>query len=212
MGLGWALNAGGVITRSLRGNNDLKSDQNRQGFLYSAAVIPPCISDPMQPNYNDYDINSSTFSGNNGNNDVGYFNSACNSSVSTIDMQPDAFYYNFAGHSGQFSLKRPSNSVAQQPGAPLLVEALDKSENLDIKGMVTNTNGGAGWLITTAEGYKYYFFQSESTTLLQFPKNERLPSYVSSWYLTRIEAPNGEAILFEYTSNNNNTSQLATNR
>ena len=84
VGLGWSLNAGGVITRSVMGNPDNVQNYYR---IPSPLVIPQQFSDPF--NYATYMENLSK---------------------GNIEAQPDVFYYNFVGHQGKFLIK-PDYSV-----------------------------------------------------------------------------------------------------
>jgi len=75
VGLGWSLNAGGVITRSIRG----LPDEELNGFLTQSSAS-------QIKNNTNLDINlNQTADG-------------------TVDSEPDVYNYNFAGYSGQFTM------------------------------------------------------------------------------------------------------------
>ncbi|WP_090471442.1 hypothetical protein [Mucilaginibacter sp. OK268] len=94
VGLGWTLNAGGVITRTIKG----KPDENG----YANAQIPSLLLNPQPgtPNYCDA-WNSALYVYLVGNSNFGY------------DSEPDAYYYNFNGISGKF--------VFDQNGVPYTI-------------------------------------------------------------------------------------------
>jgi len=74
IGLGWALNAGGVITRSMHG----QPDESSHGYFQNYGLTDSSIAS-----------NSTTTS------------DFCKG---ILDKQPDQFYYNFTGQSGKFIL------------------------------------------------------------------------------------------------------------
>lgn len=74
IGLGWALNAGGAITRSVHGN----PDETGTGYWHYNGWSDDLIASTV-------DNTTSVCGGN-------------------YDLQPDIFYYNFAGQSGKFLL------------------------------------------------------------------------------------------------------------
>ncbi|MBB6128335.1 RHS repeat protein [Mucilaginibacter lappiensis] len=87
VGLGWALNAGGVITRTVRGAVD-----EIDGYMYSPAIPqdPNCLTgDAMQQ----YMLIGNPSSGHG-------------------DTEPDLFYFNFNGISGKFVIDK--NKVVHQ--------------------------------------------------------------------------------------------------
>lgn len=82
-GSGWSLNAGGVITRAVRGNPD-----NASNYFGVADVLnPPPMADIFGQDTYMHKINEHE-----------------------IETQPDVYYYNFAGHTGKFVVK-PDNTV-----------------------------------------------------------------------------------------------------
>jgi|GEM_PF-4562624 len=76
VGLGWSLNAGGVITRLLRGNPDENGYADGQGKRIPLSVSGDITPDTYQ-----------TFN---------------QSATGLIDTQPDEFFYNVGGYSGKF--------------------------------------------------------------------------------------------------------------
>lgn len=80
VGLGWSLNAGGVITRTIRGLRDEKSNW---GFLDLCSAFQVCSNDDLVTWIDDEDVLRKI-------NDRKY------------DSQADLFYYNIPGASGKF--------------------------------------------------------------------------------------------------------------
>jgi hypothetical protein len=77
VGLGWSLNAGGVITRTVRSKDDLNS------FVYPQYVSSLPLADTLSSN----------------NNDWYYMNNVSNG---RYDIEPDYFFYNFSNYSGKY--------------------------------------------------------------------------------------------------------------
>lgn len=83
IGLGWALNAGGVITRSIRGRAEYLSN----GVLRpTRADLPLCTNCNNAANINNYVAQNNLSAIVDG----------------QIDSEPDVFYYNFNGRTGKF--------------------------------------------------------------------------------------------------------------
>lgn len=192
VGLGWSLLAGGVITRSVRGLDDLAvlgSGEYQTG--YPISPLPNAIDDN-----NDYIPQP-------GSTDWYYFASVCSKGV---DSEPDIFYFNFAGHSGKFVFK-PN----QSPSDPYAVQLLSQEK------MKISFDNGI-WHVTTADGTKYIFGTTEKTKTYagvvnpnstSDPGDPDAKTVISSWYLDKIIAPDGEHIDFTYTAPSINGSRRA---
>lgn len=89
VGLGWVLNAGGMITRQVRGNKD--------GYY----GYPPKFSD--RPDIQDYDY-TNTLPEYLRKSNLATRLASLESGHESNDGEPDIFYYNFCGRSGKFFL------------------------------------------------------------------------------------------------------------
>lgn len=182
VGLGWALSAGGMVSRTVRGNDDLTKVDN-QGFVYSPAIpeeVPIEGSDPpatMLP--------------------FNYVQDLC---LGGIDAQPDVFNFSFLGYSGKFFLKRKESATD-----PIEVVLASDHEKILIRYDEVNEE----WSIMTKEGIKAIFGTREySNTVsgeVNDPKNPPSPlgwevkdDIITSWYLDKLYSPSGEEITFEY--------------
>ena len=126
VGLNWSLSAGGVITRTIRGFDDLLGNNNFPGFPYN------------------------TFQG----------IDLCNINYDFYDVEPDIYFYNFAGKSGKFYL-------GKVPSGQLYAEGiLTEGEKISIRfypDVTQSISGGGHWEIITADGTSYNFGTKEYT-------------------------------------------------
>jgi hypothetical protein len=182
VGTGWALNAGGVITRTVLGAPDDKglnsytdrghfSDFGYNSYLFSAGpsscnptggagtvVCPAGTNYPPQDSY----LQSGKYDG-----------------------EPDLYFFNFNGHSGKFYFN--------DDRTPVIVPQQDLRITPIFPG--TDTRGIIGFVITTPDGTKYTFGSNETndgnidaievTTNVTTQENTGLGA-TSAWYLNKI--------------------------
>lgn len=177
-GLGWSLMAGGVITRSIRGNDDLRNTSDgRTGYVYS------------HPFEKVYELN---------------INEARSLCYGGIDGQPDIFYFNFAGYSGKFFLKKKEHH-----DDPIEAVLLSNSAKINID-LNEETRQ---WTVLTPDGSRYIFGTREYVKSFGGPipnpfiadKDILIGSWddsnaeaITSWYLDEIYSPLGERATFHY--------------
>ncbi|PRD44539.1 hypothetical protein C5745_19365 [Sphingobacterium haloxyli] len=169
IGMGWSLNAGGVISRVVRGTYD-ESEGN--GSLYNSGnnVMPASQEEGNGPL--DYSLNNRYFQ---------------RIDANMVDGQHDIFTYNFMGFSGQFVLGKNND-----------VLIMDKS-HLKIDKTITRIDGDlkiVGFRVVDEKGYTYQFndFELTRVSLTGVP----LP-HTSAWYLSSVTDPTGNCtITFEY--------------
>jgi len=192
VGLGWALNIGGAISRTVKGYDD---------FLeYPAPSI-------LKGYYEDQDIqnvNSDYYY------DYYFVNTVQVRRRLKFDTEPDIFYYSLPGASGKF--------IIDKSRGPVL---MDVNPNVKIE-IIHDPTLGSFWKknlcfsLTTPDGTQYYYKQRETTyaysntTLLN--QNSTAPNrildagigtnpaetYTSSWLLDKITTVNKRVISFQY--------------
>jgi hypothetical protein len=210
VGLGWALNAGGVITRQVRGIEDFISTGDKRGFLKA----------PSLPAFGNYDGISSliskyicggfmpgtvpanvldpfvTFSCDGGGTspdglrvEAGYLQA-----YYKADTESDLYSFNFGSYSGKFVVNKDGSTVLFSPESGIIIK-------------VINSNS---WQATTTDGVIYKFEKKEYTQPYSFSQDEYNDGftyltggnsdleYISSWYLSEILLTNGENITFSY--------------
>ena len=180
VGTGWSLNAGGVITRTIRG----KADDLQSGYYHGNANGLPSLGNNlfeyaewMPPGENDYERNLYLQNIDNG----------------IVDAEPDIFFFNFNGRSGKFVFDTDAN-----------VRILSL-QNIQINPEFGTDNKIIRWEVIDETGNKYLFGGSnaiETTTPLTINGNPQ-ESFISSWYLEEIQTANNEDdIQFNYIDYN----------
>jgi hypothetical protein len=188
VGLGWSLAAGGAITRTVRGLDDFKNNGGMAMGYYYAPPLPtarPVFLPVKSPEW------------------VAFQNYFYKVAKGEYDSDPDIYSYNFGSYSGKFimSKKDDGNVILQDERNNLKIEYLGSTSGI--------------WLITDPKGYKFSFNTAEVSTNYTYSSNggeaandSKLnqlylepsnASITSAWYLTKITAPTGELMSFEYT-------------
>ncbi|MCR9250201.1 MAG: hypothetical protein NXI20_07230 [bacterium] len=207
VGLGWSLNAGGMISRSVNGAPDegikrtgAHTDKNGWGY-YSDGGVP-------------YEIESNC--GNSDYNCRSYVEGECpagdcdcvncpnpsftvydyhkDAASGYIDLEPDVYTYNFLGQSGKFIFDE-NGEVVQIPKGDLKIEVDYTTVTI---GTITHGKFNS-WTITDTNGTKYYFGGANATEDLhnaQGPSGLNRDNYsTSSWYLYKVESSNGSDVI-----------------
>lgn len=199
VGLGWTLNAGGAITRTIRGNaDDGMSKQNAATLSEASGMLTAYPDYAIYPNYpgntNDYA------------NPLKYREAA----AGKRDLEPDLFSYNFCNTSGMFVFD--FNGVSH----------LIPKKNINIEKILSASSPSRiiSLRITTDDGFKYYFeglekTKQNTTAVTRINNSSSLQTgsmisnslitieFNSAWFLTKIEAPNSSKnIVFEYDNIN----------
>jgi len=198
VGLGWSLNAGGIITRSVQGLPDISSQPPSTAYM----------GYPWVDNFQYFFTRSAHLL----NSDPLYHKSK--EFLQFQDGEPDIFYFNMAGYTGKMLL---SNFQELGHNMEATVNTLD--HYLDMKyDFFTGS-----WTAIDGKGFKYYFGSKELTTATQsvpmyvnfdslqtrfinsFPPKYNGISYspkfietTSAWMLDSIVSPLGNRVEFEY--------------
>lgn len=194
VGLGWSLNAGGVITSSVRGLYDFTP--GGKGFVRGAIDVLPANLTPLngigQKNQPDYDLCKRVAKG-------------------ELDSEPDLFFFNFAGRSGKFFFDQQGNartipfSKLQIKFFPVQGYFTIKDENGNLftfskqESTFSNaapacSNGGGGYYEYSQESFSYYL-----TGIVTH--NNRLINFVYSDYQYTYENSNVEEDYTKYSNN-----------
>ncbi|WP_423147013.1 hypothetical protein, partial [Rubrolithibacter danxiaensis] len=181
VGLGWALNAGGIITRTIMNVPDEGKPNGwyyphpGQGYYQTGHTLVPdvCICSDQVAQLEEFKRTAKKI----------------------VDNEPDIFFFNFNGYSGKFMFKVTKNTLGQLERTPIMIPASD------IKVQVNNS-AFSSLTLTTPDGVKYFFGEngakeSSATYFNYYPDND-YDHTISNWYLTRIVSPEGRVINLEY--------------
>ena len=201
VGLDWSLIAGGCITREVYcfpdDSRDFAHDDHTEACGYYVAVkgsgdyydkqkVWNFINPPVQwvDATNDYRIFKGT---------------------ADVEYVPDLFMFNFNGHSGQFMID--SDGSAKSTNRAYKVNIL----NLKAQDMSLDLDGSSSITITTPEGYIYEFGGDISKLEYSIyfidkfdPNFHYTHPTILAWHLSKITAPNGRTVVFNYVPNSSN--------
>lgn len=208
-GMGWTLNAGGAITRSVAGVDDFNDTNYKLLQGHPKAPEVPSLNDPyISLNSLGYEISPIAL--------VKPDIRDIFSNMLTVicDTKPDVFSYNLGGYSGQMVF--PKKTYGMDAGtfpSPVI-------QNRDPVIMNYHRNGYYGedrgeWVADTPNGAHYYFGTAELTRdttemivpHLAFAPENRQPQVYTAWYLDKIVGPYNETVEFTYAVNSKIQSQ-----
>jgi YD repeat-containing protein len=179
VGLGWNINAGGMISRSIRGYDDFNHRFGDGYRWHNTTGNGPEITtgskvyDVIMLNAIDHGPGcESTLYPNQ--NLSGVFGS-----ITAYDLEPDAYQFNFSGYSGKFIMKRNKEVI------------LESKQKLKI---TCDDNLGTSFTIRTPDGFSYEFRQIETNRDNEFQFVYRKVA----WHLTKITSSKGDFINFIY--------------
>ena len=219
-GRDWTLLAGGCITRSVQGVPD---DQKKVFYKY----LPPSPS--TTPEYTTYGMTYAMQDGNLPDKELVFnMDAAVCDTCGVIylpgqyppcrkhktDYMPDIFYFNFCGHKGRFIINNQGKAtIISGDFVKVDISEMQDSAASNDANHNANTFRGSQITIRTTDGYRYVFGGNkkalEYTALCK--RNDQVTQntpYVSAWHLTKITAPNGRSMMFDYVSASSNISDL----
>lgn len=204
VGMNWYLSVGGAITRKVNGyadDNEASPSFNINSASYSGKGFY-LVAKNILPNVNKDDV----FHFNIGAAEptqvwnVGYYLEPTTEVI--YDYEPDEFSFNFMGHSGKFFI---SND-----GTPRVIS--DERIKVTLTGMATQSIGSLGApvdsyiILTTADGYKYYFGGDTRYLEYSFPINSNFnvaaAPIINTWNLAKVVSPSGKELTLSYRSFN----------
>jgi YD repeat-containing protein len=170
-GLGWSLNAGGLITRQVRG----RPDEDTNGYIGDRETgknyVIPYLFNPSS-------ITPATR--------LLFYEEA---NIGEWDLEPDKFVLNVGGINATFYFNE-NKEIVLTPYRPIKIEALSSDLSLGFK--VTDENG-IQYYFKEKERSKRKNFNS-IFDVVATPVN----GYTSSWKISKIILTNGKEIQFQY--------------
>lgn len=210
IGLGWSLNAGGVITRTSQSIPDDKYEKQILGGGYQDVPYllryQENISDAWDTYYEVASGNHSCDPGDSSTWDLKckiYHQSVPNGGEKNVyDSQPDIFTYNFNNNSGKFLI--PDTIPDNMTGEAVLLP----NRNIKVEWFKNSDGSLEEFIITDEEGTRYYFNiveRVEERSAIKDSKSnvwqesEFEHRFNSSWYLSKIDSRvSNEEITFTY--------------
>ncbi|MCB9082607.1 MAG: hypothetical protein H6555_12950 [Lewinellaceae bacterium] len=170
VGLGWALQGGGVITRAVQGNPDLQSN-----YFDKAALINPYSRTPNADLIAEYDLMYKIVRG-------------------EIETQPDNFYFNAGGLSGKFYID-PYKVIYQKEKKDVVITPTYHPISGDITSFTLKDALGNTYVFSATEQTVHQLDDDYGTLAPAYTQY----TYTSSWYLTSITNAQGtETLEFTY--------------
>lgn len=174
VGAGWAMNAGGVITRTVRGAPDEKGTSNvttDQPYGY--------FSDYGWANYIEYV------------GDVDAITPGSDFQSGRRDGEPDLFSFNLGGYSGKFYFRDDRTPI------------FEPQQDFKLDYNYSGTGSIQSFTLTAPDGTKYYFGGTaiERTNPVSGQTGYMAGTVISSWYLYKIESSDSQfAINLNYVT------------
>lgn len=180
VGLGWSLNAGGVITRAMRGVPDegVPGAYGAWG-LYNQYTIRPNGGYTQADHSQFYDY-----------------------ATGKADSQPDLYYFNFNGKSGKFVTTNSQQAVQLTPYQNLQVQPL-------ATGWKIIAEDGTRYEFLHAESSTYSSISYATHGRFSGTSSPEPQRYTSSWFLSRVISAANDTITLKYSDYNLPTYSIA---
>ena len=186
VGLGWTLNAGGVIYRTINGNIDELSTTSTDPYFYKQG----------------YYFKHSLLDTDKWNNKEYLLEMAKEDQSSHKDRAPDEFSFNFLGISGKFYLSEKGKWVVQS-NRPIKVEFNGKINAYPEVQLSTKNDQiptFSGFTLIDEKGNRFLFgYERQSIEYAKpFFDQGKTAWTATSWYLTHVYLASGESVKLEY--------------
>ena len=190
VGQGWFLNAGASITREIRNMPDESRNNsfsiNGYYYYHKNVTVDKNLS-PYQRGKQFRALGKSSID-----EPFVYLADPSKDVSSKYETEPDIFYFNFMGHKGKFQFDINRN---------IQVYGVENGSKADFKIECFNFDspGKGHFIITTNDGYKYVFGGDGTFYDREWSSEaSSVTNTVVAWQLTKIIAPNGRKITFQY--------------
>jgi hypothetical protein len=177
VGMGWSLNAGGVITRNVRG----RPDDLYRGYIDGTNATDRLLAADVT-------------------NVPGYM-TAIEASKSIIDAEPDLFYINAGGVNAKFFFDQ-TGGIHILPDQKLKITYTLTNNEKGITSFSVLTNEGFTYTFggLTNDGRKIYEDQNMPEFSGGTVGSNTEAWVITAWYLSSIKSPLGEKVDFDYYS------------
>ena len=107
----------------------------------------------------------------------------------TYETRPDIFHFSFMGYTGSFILQ-PNKEV-------IVYDCNHPAKEISVKVELVR-EGFDSFIITTGDQMRYYFSAIETVEAISHDTNTQSIRTRNNWKLSKIIAPNGREVIFEY--------------
>lgn len=175
VGLGWNLNCGGAVSRTVKGLPD------------------DCIAGSLFTDFTYFDIYPTQTQIDVQLADLELMKNR------KLDLEPDAFYYNFNGYSGQFFLDNQGDIISNSENLKIIQRP---AKSIKIIALFSEDKSIGLFEIITEDGTIYTFSINEKIVTKNAADNRyenQYDNHISSWYIEKIENYNRTQLIeFKY--------------
>lgn len=185
VGLGWTLNAGGAISRSVR---DIPDDYPNNGFLNTTNTVNSFLNKSVSEQ-------ATIVNPANGN---------------IYDYQSDVYNFNFLGYSGKFFFNQDGTAISN-PTNDLDINCIKNDQGIISYWVIKTPDGNSFYFGESKDGLReakdtstnasVSSFGSSQATTIPDPSSP-MTDYTTSWKLMDIETTVGDLITFDYSFSN----------
>lgn len=193
VGLGWTLNAGGMISRNIKDGPDEYNNENR----YDVDVNHKMVKLSQAGYYFKHPLSDDDWS-----NQDALLARIKNNNYDVLDTEPDEFSFNFLNYSGSFHLDKNGKWKVE---CDKHVKVYFNNEYIDPNYIINLSAGGntkafKSFTIVDENGVKYVFGGDNSAIeySMHFFIQNITEWFATSWMLKQIIQPNGMIVTFEY--------------
>lgn len=186
LGPDWQLIAGGVITTEIKGIPDYQTRGTPGYFLLSKqnkSILNSAFYSRASNQFSDPDFISGFFPAS-----ILFVPNSYQPPVPSYDGEPDIYHFNFAGYSGSFQRRIGNETYVYNSNI----------NNQEFK--VVFADDFSSITMIASNGYKYYFSTSISYSDMCFNEESQELNKKIAWKLSKILAPNGRTVVFDYIS------------
>lgn len=180
VGLGWRLNAGGLISRQVRDG----ADDGRNGYLKNAI-----LGNFYSKIFTDYTVRENLYN-------------QLSTSDSNPDLVPDLFFYNYSGGGGKFIIDQIDREAVKQKFTNEKISYFMDNEGYIEGFSVIDSNGNEYYFGVYQEKESFSTSGSIDSKIVlnstYIDTGGVSDNFKDTWYLLKIKTIKGEEIDFEY--------------